>query len=721
MFPSSIDCTTASPFRSFVLAPTWHQPSELNNSATGRHHAMENRSIAGDHPWQVIDVDEIAPASPNSNTRPATSANVQCEDDLTNPFVDIHQQFTLYNQKHFGGQITNTYVEYSTRMTLCAGTCTFKGARGGCRIALSEPLLKYRSRADLLSTLLHEMIHAFLFVTEGVAVRDGVDGHGPKFLAHADRINRVEQNGIHITPYHSFSDEVDLYRVHHWQCSSCKMCIKRAMNRAPAPRDPFWSQHQHTCGGDFVKIKGPDPKPKSVRPPKLRAVAVDSIEKEKQYANNVMRTRRIDDMLTQKPQPKPNSKLPCPVCNRQIEKLDLNNHLDSCLSPDFFSQPDPAKKKQKLSNEEPIVIDLGTQSDDHIEQIQVQSRADVHILDDSPPKVDSTTATDRATSEVGAAYIQQPQLFAPKSNSRAREEALMSTIGNYSKLVDLAIEPASVDESCMAEICPTVPSISLKSTEESERIDIKSLLDSFMRGESAYEAQERTKRKLKRWLKPDSNVDLSLQNWAAKLCMTEKECFNMIQRKCKREGGCLVFTDELHVMLENRTVEKEMRATATSIAQADHTQRTGTAHMIQQSHPPWQSHLKRNITTGTSSRKDVPEFGETKFSPPQQTIRMGNCPVCDLLVSRSELESHVNTCLNETDVAPHIFDEGDHNRQPVPEISTPTVPASRDHSTKENTVEPNSQCPVCDTTLPRSQLDGHLTVCMMSTGLADAF
>ena len=36
---------------------------------------------------------------------------------------------------------------------------------GGCEIRLSEPLLKFRSTADLKNTLLHEMIHAFLYVT----------------------------------------------------------------------------------------------------------------------------------------------------------------------------------------------------------------------------------------------------------------------------------------------------------------------------------------------------------------------------------------------------------------------------------------------------------------------------------------------------------------------------------------------------------------------------
>ena len=47
-------------------------------------------------------------------------------------------------------------------MTICAGI--FYLREGGV-IRLSEPLLKYRPRIDLVQTLLHEMIHAYLYLT----------------------------------------------------------------------------------------------------------------------------------------------------------------------------------------------------------------------------------------------------------------------------------------------------------------------------------------------------------------------------------------------------------------------------------------------------------------------------------------------------------------------------------------------------------------------------
>jgi predicted SprT family Zn-dependent metalloprotease len=39
-------------------------------------------------------------------------------------------------------------------------------------------LLKFRNEEELMETLLHEMIHAYLFLTKKGYDRDGTDGHG---------------------------------------------------------------------------------------------------------------------------------------------------------------------------------------------------------------------------------------------------------------------------------------------------------------------------------------------------------------------------------------------------------------------------------------------------------------------------------------------------------------------------------------------------------------
>ncbi|KFV73674.1 SprT-like domain-containing protein Spartan, partial [Struthio camelus australis] len=142
----------------------------------------------------------------------------------------------------------------------CAGVCSYEGKGGMCSIRLSEPLLKLRPRKDLVETLLHEMIHALLFVTNNDKDRES---HGPEFRKHMRRINRL--TGANVTIYHNFHDEVDLYRQHWWRCNGpCQYrkpyfgYVKRSMNRAPSARDFWWVEHQETCGGTFTKVKEPE-------------------------------------------------------------------------------------------------------------------------------------------------------------------------------------------------------------------------------------------------------------------------------------------------------------------------------------------------------------------------------------------------------------------------------------------------------------------------------
>ncbi|CAN6465619.1 unnamed protein product [Victoria cruziana] len=86
------------------------------------------------------------------------------EVDVVDPHPDIHELFCYYNALYFEDTLDACLVTWSSgRMTLCAGICHYMGG-GSCEICLSEPLLKFRSSIDLKNTLLHEMIHAYLFV-----------------------------------------------------------------------------------------------------------------------------------------------------------------------------------------------------------------------------------------------------------------------------------------------------------------------------------------------------------------------------------------------------------------------------------------------------------------------------------------------------------------------------------------------------------------------------
>ncbi|KAI8813243.1 SprT-like family-domain-containing protein [Cladochytrium replicatum] len=163
--------------------------------------------------------------------RPQPHLDLMDPHDLDDPNPDIHSLFLAFNEMYFEGKLSAVEVRWSPKMTLCAGTCHFFGGRY-CSVRLSEPLLKFRPRSDLINTLLHESIHAYLFITGGNTDRDG---HGPAFLELADRINK--KAGTNITVYHSFRDEVNLYRTHVWKCNGCEHILRRAMNRPPQPAD----------------------------------------------------------------------------------------------------------------------------------------------------------------------------------------------------------------------------------------------------------------------------------------------------------------------------------------------------------------------------------------------------------------------------------------------------------------------------------------------------
>ncbi|KAK0412001.1 hypothetical protein QR680_005973 [Steinernema hermaphroditum] len=180
--------------------------------------------------------------------------------ELIDPTPDIFAMFVQFDQRFFWNSLGRCEIKWSKKMTSCAGTCTYRGRFGSCVITLSEPLLKLRPRKDLVETMLHEMIHAYLFVTEQNQDRDG---HGPNFQSHMHRINH--ETGTSITIYHSFHAEVALYKQHHWRCEGpCRNrppfygWVKRATNRAPGPSDRWFNQHQTTCGGKFTKVKEPE-------------------------------------------------------------------------------------------------------------------------------------------------------------------------------------------------------------------------------------------------------------------------------------------------------------------------------------------------------------------------------------------------------------------------------------------------------------------------------
>ena len=130
--------------------------------------------------------------------------------------ADLDALLKAYDAKYFDNELVGKVdIEWSNRMTLCAGITVEDdydpetGQGKSCTIRLSKCILQYRTYTNLKEILVHEFIHAWLFLSKTTHERlDGDDGHGPDFLNKMKEINT--STGLRMTVYHSFKDEVEL-------------------------------------------------------------------------------------------------------------------------------------------------------------------------------------------------------------------------------------------------------------------------------------------------------------------------------------------------------------------------------------------------------------------------------------------------------------------------------------------------------------------------------
>ncbi|CDW71079.1 dead-box atp-dependent rna helicase 18-like [Stylonychia lemnae] len=185
---------------------------------------------------------------------------------------NIYDLFQYYNMAFFGNSLECVILEWSNRMTLCAGLCYYHDKM--CTIRLSKQLLKYRSEKELQETLIHEMIHAHLFLTKKGYSRDGTDGHGPVIVKNSKSLQQDFQSkmkeingitGFKITVYHSFHDEVDSYRkkLHTMgQSKDLEICRLDLLTIGVIQRyfiiQLLGEMHQQKCKGEFIKIAEPE-------------------------------------------------------------------------------------------------------------------------------------------------------------------------------------------------------------------------------------------------------------------------------------------------------------------------------------------------------------------------------------------------------------------------------------------------------------------------------
>jgi len=341
----SIACVTSSPsesYQSSLVTPTMPPTLSDDEAATIAIATFSHTALC---PAQLEAIATIA-------TQLASEA----------PFVeDLVTLFTAYSTLYFRSLLqTTTTLAWSTRMTSCAGTCSLLTDKATkrpadprkCAVHLSEPLLKFRPRSDTLNTLLHEMIHAYLFIAGGRHVRgDDPTGHGSGFQRMAFAIN--EHGGYSITSTHTFHDEVESYQTHVWQCTgSCRELppywgvVRRAMNRPPGPSDTWFGEHQRKCsGGKWIKVSEPPPKAKPAKAVPVQKNKIDQWARKEGSSKNGSgqsgkralpsdsenEGRASGDKrpkVKDSPSPPLEILVECPVCPVRIVERDINIHLD---------------------------------------------------------------------------------------------------------------------------------------------------------------------------------------------------------------------------------------------------------------------------------------------------------------------------------------------------------------------------------------------------------
>ncbi|XP_067009842.1 DNA-dependent metalloprotease SPRTN [Anabrus simplex] len=178
--------------------------------------------------------------------------------ELLDPTPNIHDLFNEYSVLYFEDKLKDVKLVWSERMISCAGATEAK-RNGAIKVTLSSPILRLRPRKDLVETLLHEMIHAYLFVID-----DDDDGreHGQSFYYHMHRINKLA--GTCITVEHDFDEECEYYEKYRWQCNGpCRRkpphygYVERYRDRSPGPKDAWWDKHKSICNGTFIKVYAP--------------------------------------------------------------------------------------------------------------------------------------------------------------------------------------------------------------------------------------------------------------------------------------------------------------------------------------------------------------------------------------------------------------------------------------------------------------------------------
>lgn len=180
----------------------------------------------------------------NKNTKPPVYTRSQLNRVLREPLPNLYEVFRIYNEKYFDNVIRGFAFRWCGQLRSIAGRARTYPHRW---ISLSKEIHVGRTMKIMVETLLHEMVHAYLFC---ISDREAMD-HGPRFLEVMNDVNA--RSGLSIAVF----DNGGLNHIMHlqtiWQCTNCKEEMVRL--RPVRPNDKSVKNHAKTCSGSWVVVE----------------------------------------------------------------------------------------------------------------------------------------------------------------------------------------------------------------------------------------------------------------------------------------------------------------------------------------------------------------------------------------------------------------------------------------------------------------------------------
>ncbi|XP_031847052.1 DNA-dependent metalloprotease SPRTN [Nomia melanderi] len=631
------------------------------------------------------------------NYKPRTLIDQTLE--LIDPTPNIYTLFMQFNERFFWNVLLPVEVKWSSRMTSCAGVCSFHPRNRQCVISLSAPLLKLRPRKDLVETLLHEMIHGYLFLTNNNRDRDG---HGPEFCKHMDRINKTA--GTKITIYHSFHDEVKLYQQHWWRCDGpCQKrapyfgTVRRAMNRAPGPTDFWWKEHQRTCGGQFIKIK--EPENFKVRGPRNKDKANPTL-KSNGSANSMANWLTKSTFNTVKSVTMSTAKNIKPSSNAQNSQNGLKKLGNSTNNVHGWGVGSPSSSnnlpKPVQSSKSPYIPKTKPPSNiqSPLNGLKKLGNGTNNVHGWGVRGPSSSNNLPKPVQSSKSPYI--PKTIKPHSNIQSPSNGLKKLGNNTNNVYGWGTSgpngSSSSNNSLKTTSVSTMPKLFCSGSLGGSNTGKSNLLDKFGNGNKQCNSNMTAKVPRKSVNKPVNNkIETSTGNDSSeKIKLIEcPVCSNFISNSeiNKHVNSCLMTTDKQ------------------SIDEANFTK-------IPVKEQNLSSSQKRKIDTDMSSNKQ----------PKLDNSKIANCPVCNKSFSLDDINEHLDECLSESTVKDKtkndsiisVSSESSDDLSSSIEESKVTDPVSKSQTNK--IVETGSfKCLVCNVFIPPGTcLNDHLEDCIGS-------